>query len=218
MKKKLLLIPAFMLVGTLGTAEEASPLALKLRLQTGVKAVDGMRNGFGVGVNYAYKVGPGALNAELGYQYFSGNQYRQPIGANPFGLTDETAVDSRKNSSEGLALRLSWSQELIKDFGFQAGVSLAKLKNHNESIATFGVGGARGAWTLATDKSWFTASPFVGVKWDMNEIGALELNVLFSSYKVTTVDPVYGTTTTTPLIGEKNVNKPKIEFGYTFKF
>ncbi len=218
MKKTLLVVSAFLLAGALSAADDASPLSLKLRFQGGFETTEGMRNGFGVGVNYAYKIGPGALNAELGYQYFSGKQYRQPIGTNPFGLTDATAVDSRKNSTDGIALRLGWSQEIVKDFGFQVGVSIAKLKNHNESIGTFGSTGQYGSWELATYKSWMTASPYAGVKWDLNEIGALELNVIFACNKVTTVDPVYGTTTTGYQIGEKSVNKPKIEIGYTFKF
>lgn len=245
MRKRLILLTALLAVGAVAKAEEEPFMALKLRTQTGFQSEAGMRNGFGFGVNYAHKMGPGYLNAELGYQYYSGKQYREPIKSNVFGLVDvdtdpahETgpnfsSVDSRKNAADGITLRMGWSQPIVEGLSWQAGVVLGKLKNHHESIGTFGMtfdgkgdiasSGDYGSWVISVDKSYFTASPFAGVKWDFNEIGALELNVLFQSLKVTTVEPIYnagaaGTSRVTPLIGEKSINKPKVEIAYVFKF
>ncbi|GEM_PF-3764266 len=217
MRKSLLLTSALVATGMLSAADQDSALSFKLRAQAGLETVDGVRNGFGAGLNYAFKIGGGSINTELGYQYFSGKQFRQPIPTNTLGLTEENSVDSRKDSLAGLSFRLSYSMPINKAWSWQAGAAISNLKNHHESIALFATTPVSN-WDTTTDKSNMTFSPFAGVRYDMNEIGAIEINVIVASYKTTTITPVLGTTTVTPAIGEKSVSKPKIEFGYVFKF
>lgn len=215
-----------MLLGGVLHAEDASGLSLKIRAQAGTETTEGVRNGFGVGLNYGFNVGPGTLNAELSYQYFAGKQFRQPIAANPFGLTDTTAVDSRKSSVNGIGIRASYAMKFSGDWGWQIGAALIQMKSREEAIGTFGTNSTTnnyGSWAMTPEKSGMTASPFVGLTYSLGEIGAIEFNLISASYKQVTVTPVYnngasGNFRVTPAIGDTNVNKLKIELAYAFKF
>lgn len=227
MRKTHLVIAAVMAYGTMAMSAEETFMGLKFRTMTGFQSSAGMRNGFGVGVNYAHKVGPGSINVELGYTYYKGRGHRESIEKNPFSLTDADSVNYQKDSSDGFALRAGWSQEFVTNWSWQAGVSIDRLKNHHEAIGTFGATdkgtGQYGAWTLPIDKSWVTVSPFIGVKWDVSDMAAIEVNIVSQALKVTTVTPVYdsaaaGMSRVTPLIGSKSINKPKLELTYVLKF
>ena len=224
MKKSILLTSALLVTGVLCAAEADSNVSLKLRGQTGFETTDGVRNGFGAGINYAIKLGStSSVNIEAGYQYFAGKQYRQSVVANSAGIVTDGAntnsVDSRKNSLEGLSFRGSFVSKFADNFSWQIGVALGSLKSHHESIVSFSdaKGNLLGNWDLALDKTNLSFSPYAGIRYDMDEIGALEFNVILSSYKEATVEPSIGTTVT-PIIGDKTVTKPKFEIGYVFKF
>lgn len=236
MKKAVLTISALLVAGHLFAEEKGMGYGLKMRAQAGLETVDGMRNGFGFGAFATLPLGPGAIGFELGYQTWNGKQYRQDIGANPFNLVDGryvaqapapvnplASVDSRKNYAEGLSARLSYEMKFSESWGWQAGVAVAQMKGHAESITTFGSTGAYGSWAMRYDKSALSVSPYAGVHYDLGEKGLLEINVLMASIKRPTVEPGYNATATgvnrvTPVLGEKTVNKPKIEISYGFQF
>jgi hypothetical protein len=215
-----------MLLGGVLHAEDASGLSLKIRAQAGTETTEGVRNGFGVGLNYGFKMGPGSLNAELSYQYYAGKQFRQAIGTNPFGLTETNAVDSRKSSVNGLGIRASYSMKFAGDWGWQIGAAFMQMKSREEAIGTFGSNTTTnnyGSWAMAPEKSGMTASPFVGLTYNLGEIGAIEFNLIAASYKQVTVSPTYnagatGNVRVTPTIGDSSVNKLKLEVAYAFKF
>lgn len=228
MKKSILLTSAMLVTGVLFAAEPEAGLSFKVRTQYGFEVVDGVRNGLGAGFGYGFKVGPGILNAEVGYQYFSGKQYRQPVPANSLGyITDDpdpskiNSVDSRKNSLEGFSIRGSYNMKLTGSMSWQVGAALGALKSHHESMAEYTnspTGTADGFWQLSLEKTKWGISPYAGVRWDFDEIGAIEVNLILASYKQVTVEPVLTQTTATYAIGDKTVTRPKLEFGYVFKF
>lgn len=215
MKKTIILTSALLVSGVLSAAEPGSNLSFKLRAQAGLETTDGVRNGFGVGLNYAIPVATGAFNVEVGYQYYAGKQFRQPVAGNTFGYTDTNSVDSRKDSIQGLAARIAYSQKINSDWTWQVGAAIAGLKDHHESIASFN---GNGNWDVAVDTSAVSFSPYAGVRYDLDEIGALEFNVLIANYKAGTVEPSLSAAAVTPVFGTKTVTKPKFEIGYVFKF
>ena len=237
MNKTSLWLSAMLLGGVLH-AEDASGLSLKIRAQAGTETTKGVRNGFGVGLNYGFKVGPGSLNAELSYQYYAGKQFREPLAANTFGTislvdvvtsptTQQPGVDSHKNTVNGLGIRASYSMKFAGDWGWQIGAAFMQMKSRDEAIGTFGkdttTANNYGSWAISPEKSGLTASPFVGLTYNLGEIGAIEFNLVAASYKQVTVTPVYNSGNTgnqrvSPAIGDTNVNKLKLEVAYAFKF
>jgi hypothetical protein len=232
MKKAIVAVLALAVAGPLCAEDKGIGYGLKLRAQTGLESVDGMRNGFGFGVYTTIPFGPGAIGVELGYQTWNGKQYRQDIGANPFGLTNPApvgavlitdSVDARKSTADGLAVRVSYEQKFSGAWGLHGGLALSKLKGKQESITTFGSDGAFGSWATTAEKSSLTFSPFVGAQYDLGEKGALEFNLLLDVLKMPTVTPGYnaaatGTARVTPLVSDKTITKPKIELSYAFRF
>lgn len=215
MKNALFLTSALLVTGVLTAADQDSAFQLKARFQAGFETVDQIRNGFGAGVNYQMHMGPGALNFELGFQNFTGRQFRKPV---PAGFTEDNSVDSRKDSLLGLASRFSYSHKLNDTLSLQGGVGLWWLKNHHEAVASFNNGTVKGAWTTTMDKTSMTPAPFAGVTVNFDEIGALEFNVILASYKTITIDPMVSGTTMVPVYGTKTTTKPKLEVAYVFKF
>ncbi len=233
MKKAIVAVLALAVAGPLCAEDKGIGYGLKLRAQTGLETVDGMRNGFGFGVYTTIPLGPGAIGVELGYQTWNGKQYRQEIGDNPFGLTNPgplgtavlttDSVDARKSTADGLAVRVSYEQKFSGAWGLHGGVALSKLKGEQESITTFGSTGAYGSWAMRVEKSSLTFSPYVGASYDLGEKGALEFNLLLSVLKMPTVDPGYnadatGTSRVTPVVSDKSITKPKLEISYAFRF
>ncbi len=226
MNKTSLWLSAMLLGGVLH-AEDTSPLSFKIRAQGGTETTQGVRNGFGAGLNYGFKVGPGTLNAEFSYQYYAGKQYRQPIGTNPFSLTDTTAVDSHKSTVTGLGIRASYQMKLSGDWNWHLGAAFMQMKSKDEAVGTFGTNTTTlnyGSWAINPDKSALAVSPFAGVTYNLGDMGAIEFNLIGASYKQITVTPIYNASATvlnqrvTPAIGDKSVNNIKLEVGYAFKF
>lgn len=238
MNKTSLWLSAMLLGGVLHAEDAPSGVSLKIRAQAGTETTKGVRNGFGVGLNYGFKVGPGTLNAELSYQYYAGKQFRQPLAANTFGAislvdvvtnppTQQPGVDSHKNSVNGLGIRASYSMKFAGDWGWQIGAAFLQMKSRDEAIGTFGSNTTvnnYGSWAITPEKSGMTASPFVGMTYDLGEMGAIEFNLIAASYKQVTVTPVYNTSVpsgnqrVTYTVGDSNVNKLKLEVAYAFKF
>jgi hypothetical protein len=223
MKKLKLATVALLVAGGLSAADRQASFGLKMRAQGGLQTEDGMRNGFGFGGSFAMPLGPGELAAELGYQYFSGSQYLEPIKPGPYPLSSANSIDSRKNSADGLALRLSFGMPISQGWGWQIGGSVSKLKGRHESTANWGAAAAYGGWAMVSEKSAITLSPFAGLTFDLSERGRLELNALLASYKMPTVEPGYpagatGFNRVVPVYGDKSINKLKIELTYGFRF
>ena len=77
---------------------------------------------------------------------------------------------------------------------------------------------SKGTWTISPEKTGVSASPFVGLGYDLGQSGGVEVNLILDSYKQVTLDPNFSTTPVTPSLGSRTVNTLKIEVGYTFRF
>jgi len=230
MNRAILATAVLLVAGHLSAADRGMAFGLKLRAQGGLETVDGMRNGFGFGFNTSLPLGPGDLGFELGYQFFSGKQYLEPINtANPFpagAITEANSVDQRKNTADGLSFRVNYGMTFTETLGWHVGVAVGKLKGRHEAIANFGNGAGTatyGGWATVVEESPVSASPFAGVTYSFGEKGGFEFNVLLASYTIGTAEPAYNTSATgaarvTPLFGEKKINKVKFEICYGFKF
>ena len=226
MNKTSLWLSAMLLGGVLH-AEDTTGFSFKIRAQGGTETNYGVRNGFGAGLNYGFKAGPGILNAEFSYQYYSGKQYRQPIDpSNPFHLTDATAVDSHKSPVNGLGIRASYEMPISGSWKWHLGAAFMQMKSKDEAVGTFGTNTTTlnyGSWAFTPEKSALAVSPFAGVIYNLGDMGAIVINLIGTSYKQVTVTPIYnasaaGNQRVTPAVGDKSVNNIKLEVGYAFKF
>ena len=197
-----------------------SPFSFKFRAQAGTQDKVGVRNGLGFGVNYDFKVGPGALGVELGYQYWSGDQFKDVVPANAFGATDMNSVNSKKASVQGIMARAMYRWALPDtDWAFQGGVAFGNLRSNIESVANYTDGvNQHGSWAISTSHSDFSANPFLGATYSLSPSGSLEMNVLYANYKQTDVDSVAGATAFTPSVISKSEGSLKLEVAYVFHF
>ena len=195
-----------------------APWSLKFRLQAGFGNVDGVENALGAGVNYAIPAGEGCFNVELNYQQYFGSNYNVPIPPNTLGLSSVNAVDTRKHSVTGGALRLGYQRGFADDWTWQLGASVNYFTVHNTAHALFGLYGGAGYWDQTIDKTRVTLSPFAGVRWDLNQYSALEFNLIEVSYKEDVIYPIYGVNAVNSSYGTRDVNTIKFEFAYVLKF
>ena len=132
----------------------------------------------------------------MGYYYKTGDQYFQgPAGAVPEGLTAlDTAHfgDSRRNSLDGMALRLSYQQALNESWDWQAGLMLGGTRFKHEYVGqaqSLGWASAAGdpaswldTWNGTPTKGGIALSPYAGVTWKMGAVSSIEFNVMLLSY------------------------------------
>lgn len=221
----------------LGAQAESPDFAMKFRGYMGTKAEAGVQNGLGIGLDAGFPVfATGKVDVELGYQYFTGKARSEAIPANAYGSVLDpsdssygTSANYQKLNVGGFAVRGMYSQPfLMEGLRWQAGLSVQRLKSRMDAVGDIreGTGGSRiGGWALSPEKTAITVSPIAGVSYAFNEAGALELNLIYASYKQVTLTPAFAAapqtpadTTVTPVLGSKNVNTLKVEFGYVFRF
>jgi hypothetical protein len=204
------LVLAAMTLGTLQAQETGFYKDLKLRMGYGLQTKDNLRAsslGFGLAIGYAT---PSAKwVAELGYYYKTGDQYiTGPMGTLPEGLTGldpDRFGDSRRNSLDGLALRLSYQRKLSAEWDWQAGVMLGGTRFKHEYVGQAqSLGWASGAgdpgswldtWNGTPTKGGISISPFAGVTWQMGAVSSLEFNIMLLSYKALDYTHYVGTGT-----------------------
>jgi len=224
----------------LGARAESLDYAMKFRGYMGTKSEAGVQNGLGVGFNVGIPMfATGKVDVELGYQYFTGKARSEAIPANIYGChvdpngatdgSDGTSTNYQKLNVGGFALRGLYSQPfLMEGLRWQAGLSVQRMKSRMDAVGDMrldGSGGRLGGWTYSPEKTAVTVSPIAGLAYSFNEAGALELNLIYASYKQVTLTPSFAATvqspadtTVKPVLGDKTVNTLKVEFGYVFRF
>ncbi|NTW84854.1 MAG: hypothetical protein HGB30_01685 [Holophagaceae bacterium] len=160
----------------------------KLRASSSTTTQDNLNaSAFGLGFNMRYAFGESALNAELGYFYKPGRQFRAPYDTPATGKTIDPnySVDSRKNSLNEVNVRLSYEKVLDKSWSAQFGLQIGQAKFRHEYIGDLGDTG----WATYEDtyngtptKAALSLSPFVGFAYHINQDSAFEFNVVAQSY------------------------------------
>lgn len=239
---------AVLVIGASVASAEDSGLGAQFKMRAGLapKAEDHLANyqlGFGVNVSYATSFG--TLGAELGYQYKPGTQWLEPFAAPAAGqpaVDPAQSADSRKNSLEGLAFRLSYSNATgVKDLSWQAGLQVANAKfkhtyvgNVSDAGFSYPGGGDYGIQTYfgTPTKSQVAVNPYVGLSYRVSDSSSFELNLINVSYTAinfqhTPGAALVGGSETRPGsslvyagdgLQETKRNQIHIEFGYVFHF
>jgi len=191
------LVLAAMALGTLAAQETGFYKDVKVRLGYGLDTKDNLRaSSMGFGLNFGYATAGSKWALEVGYSYKTGDQYiAGPAGALPEGLTPMDAGrfgDSRRNSLDGMAVRLSYQRQLSETWDWQAGVMLGGTRFKHEYVGQAqSEGWATGAgdpgswldtWNGTPTKGGLSVSPYAGVTWKMGEASSIEFNVLLLSY------------------------------------
>lgn len=215
--------------------------ALKLRGVAGTATKDGVRNGLGFGFNLGIGLTKDSkIEAELGYRYLTGDGLNVAIPTNSLGSTlanpelppasqPGASTNFQKTNVQGFSLRGLYRQNLpVQGLSWHAGLAVNLMKSRMDAVADFRAASpaqsAAGSWAMNPEKKGTTVAPLVGIGYNFNEAGAIEFNLILDSYKQVTVNPVFNAAATpantrvTPSIGSKNVNTPKFELGYTFRF
>lgn len=196
---------------------------MKIRAQYGFKSDQGQQGGFGVGFGANHKLGGGTLGLEVGYHFVPGQLVRGDIPANSLGEDQSNSVFTKKHSTEMLGFRVSYGMPLNSDWNWHVGVGLYHSKNRLETIGTFTAQGTDGVWNTVVNESGLSYAPFVGVIWNINDAGSLELNLVYMNYKRTDVAPVFNATAAdyarvTPVYSSPSYGSGRLELGYTFHF
>jgi len=167
----------------------------KLRTGYGFGAKDNLQpSSLSLGFNFAYALPAGKIGLEIGYFYKSGDQYIEPVhGDAPAQLSPvnlDSSGDSRRNTLEGLALRLSFQQKIDEDWSWQAGLMLGGTRFKHEYV-----GDIQGQdWTVTNVNSWrdtysgtstsggVKVSPYAGAVYRVGDHSSIELNLLLLNY------------------------------------
>lgn len=161
----------------------------KLRASSSATTQDNLNaSAYGLGLNMRYAFGESALNAELGYFYKAGRQFRAPYDAPAAGMPAANAaasVDSRKNSLNEVNVRLSYEKVLDKSWSAQFGLQIGQAKFRHEYIGDVAdAGGAtyEDTYNGTPTKAALSLSPFVGFTYHINQDSAFEFNLVAQSY------------------------------------
>ena len=167
----------------------------KLRTGYGLATKDNLRPAsLSLGFNFGYALAAGRLGLEVGYFYKSGDQYIEPVqgqanaALSPVNL--DKSGDSRRNTIEGLALRLSFERPIDEDWNWQAGLMIGGTKFKHEYVGDV----EGGSWNADNPVSWrdnyygtptggaTRISPYAGVSYRIGDHSSLELNLLLLNY------------------------------------
>lgn len=239
---------AVLVIGASVASAEEPGFGAQFKMRAGLspKAEDHLANyQLGFGLNFSYVSGVGTFGAELGYQYKAGQQWLESFGAPAAGqaAVDPTqSADSRKNSLDGLALRLSYGNGTSVDgLSWQAGLQVANNRfqhtyvgNVSDAGNTYPGGGNYGLQTYfgTPTKSQVSVNPFVGLTYRVSPATSFELNVISVRYTAinfthTPGSALIGGDITRPgsslvyagdALQETKRNQIQVEFGYAFHF
>jgi len=208
----------------------------------------------GLGLNFGYQLPYGTLNAEIGFQYKSGKQFQTDLSQMALGpdlapassttagiyipMNAAISTDSRKNTMDGITLRLSYSVPLPVDkLSVQAGIQLGGTKFRQEFFGDIGDTYIQHRTPPLADRTfnWYTyedsyvgvnyknelgssLSPFVGISYRLDESSSLEMNVLVQRFKSINYVHVAGAANALDYTVLANRTAPHLEIGYTFRF
>lgn len=193
---------AALLASSMGLrAQEAtSPFSLdwKMRLGYAPSAKDNLRqSALGFGFNVGYQLGQGKLGVELGYTYKTGDNYftTADTSKNTREAMDPTkSVEDRRNEFDGVALRVSYQQDLSSTWAWQAGLQLGGRFHHQYIGDTQSVKWSDASQSNVSANSWrelyngtptkydLNPSPYAGVIWKVDKDSSLEFNLLLLNY------------------------------------
>lgn len=190
-------ILALVLAATALGAQQPGTITKDFKLRTGygLQTKDNLHaSTMSLGFNVAYNLQDAKVGLELGYFYKAGDQYIQPpSGDAPADLTPinlANSGDSRRNTLEGLSLRLSYQRKIDEDWSWQAGLMLGGTQFKHEYVGDM----QSLSWSSANPTSWrdfyygtptsggVKVSPYVGAAWKVGDHTSLEFNLLLLNY------------------------------------
>jgi hypothetical protein len=187
----------------------------------------------GFGLDLGYDPGFGRFGLEVGFQYKPGDQYASdvstfPVMAEANAPLQAVSGDIRRNSLEGVAVRLSFEKPIpTTQWSWRAGLQLGGAKFRHEYIGDISDGATyEDTYNGAITKSVIAVSPFIGTSYRFDETSAVEFNIVGVSYTAINYVHVAGQgqdgfghqINTADYITEKKRMIPHIEVGYSFRF
>ncbi len=204
---------------------------LKLRMGYGLESQDNLtRRNLGMGVDFGYTSAAGRLSAEIGFQYKPGDQFVYDYTKAPMipgtVLMPAYSGDLRRNSMQGITLRLGYGAELNEDWGIRVGVQMFGTGFRHEYIANvaYNPGAVTDSYNGVITKSSAALSPFLGASYRLNENSSLEFGVIGLGYKAISYVHVSGTGTADgqnnlmDRVEETDRMVPHLEVAYVFRF
>jgi hypothetical protein len=203
---------------------------VNLKVRGGVQ-METLKDHLGVGLlGFGFEFGwnADAVNrwtAEAGYIYKPGSQYLLDVRTQPVaqGMTVDPAssVDSRKNSVQGITLRLAY-ERAFQGWSFKAGLMMSRIQFRQEYIGD--VADADGTYddtyNGVVENSAFHLSPFAGVRIPTLTGQSLEATVLLMGYTAADYVHVAGAPGVTSLdhVTTSKRTIPHLELAYSFQF
>lgn len=233
------LVALIILGSTVASAQTAQGFDAQLKLRTGLEIgdnKDGLKSRtLGFGLDLGYDPGFGRFGAEIGFQYKPGDQFRAdvttfPVAAGQPAPDPAWSGDIRRNSLEGLAVRLSFEKGITStQWSWRVGVQLGGAKFRHEylgDIADTGYATYEDTYNGVLTKSDIAPSPFAGVSYRFDDTSAVEINLVGVSYKAINYVHVAGqgvdanghSITTLDYVTEQKRMRPHVEVGYSFRF
>lgn len=209
---------------------EDPEIDVNLKMRAGVQ-METIKDNLGVGLlGFGFEVGWNAdarnrWTAEAGYLYKPGSQYlldptAQPVVAGKEVKAD-VSVDSRKNSVQGITLRLGY-ERAFEGWSFKAGLMLSKLQFRQEYLGDVAddAFSYEDTYNGVLQKSEFQVSPFAGVKIPTFTGQSLEVTVLALGYTAADYVHVAGAPVMNSLDHVTTTKRvlPHLEVAYGFQF
>jgi hypothetical protein len=238
--KRLGQISAIAILGTSFAAAQSEPgVDVQFKLRTGLQFgtnSDGLKaRTMGFGLDLGYDPGFGRFGLEVGFQYKPGDQYSSnvatfPVAAGQPAPDPAYSGDIRRNSLEGVAVRLSFEKPIpTTQWSWRLGLQLGGAKFRHEylgDIADTGYNTYEDTYNGAATKSVIAVSPFLGTSYRFDDTSAVEFNLVGVSYTAINYVHVAGqgldafshSVTKADYITEKKRMIPHIEVGYSFRF
>jgi len=232
-------LAVIILGSSLAWAQEDLGADVRFKLRTGMELGTNNDNlkartlGFGLDLGYVTPYGRWGL--EAGMQYKPGDQYKVDVSTFPvvpgqLPPSNAWSGDLRRNSLEGLAIRLSFDQKLANSpWGWRAGVQLGGAKFRHEYLGDISPNSSytyEDTYNGAATKSVLAPSPFLGLSYRFDDISSVEINLVGLGYTAINYVHVAGQNVdaqghsilTKDYFVESKRMLPHIEVGYTFRF
>lgn len=220
------------LAGLLSLGLSAGDLTATLKGGVGVSRKEGVKDHLTFGFAYGFDLSKDSqIVTEFGYIYQPGRGANVPIPANSLGSVVNpnggpgASTNFQKSTTQGLTLRGLYRSTLSGPWSWQAGLMVGQLKSRMDATGDIRdtANAQAGGWALSPEKSGFSASPVVGLTYDLGEMGRFEMNIVSLNYKQVTLTPTFvaggtGTNRAVPTIGDKTVNHLDLEFGFAIRF
>ena len=238
--KRLGYIVALAVIGsTIVSAQSAPGADVQFKLRTGIQTDtndDGLKaRTLGFGLDFGYETALGRFGAELGFQYKPGDQSKTDVSGFPvkpgaLAPSNTYSGDIRRNSLEGVTVRLSFEQPLSGSaVSWRAGIQFGGAKFRHEYLGDLSPNSSytyEDTYNGVATKSMLAMSPFAGISYRLSETSAVEFNVLVLNYTAIkyvhvagqSTDPSGHSITTLDYTTNQSRMVPHLELGYSFRF